>query len=273
MTSMAKYTRFVFLGKNFLWILSAGIIGMVVWIASNNTADNGGRMVFTNVPKSEELQSIMQKPRYHGVDVHNRPFTVEADSALQQDKDTVLLENVSADMTSDNNAWVALKAGSGVLNTTTRQMELLNGVEVFYEGGYQFRTDRAHIDIAKGTVTGDRSIEGNGVAGTIQSKRFSVAERGNIINFNDSVRMLLYPDRKVTNKAAVKKPVAGKKPAGKPAKTATKKPETKKAVTSKKKVSDSKTKNNKSNKAKASDKNKVNTKDKNTKKSTTSKKE
>jgi len=263
---MAKYTRFVFLGKNFLWILSAGIIGMVVWIASNNTADNGGRMVFTNVPKSEELQSIMQKPRYHGVDVHNRPFTVEADSALQQDKDTVLLENVSADMTSDNNAWVALKAGSGVLNTTTRQMELLKGVEVFYEGGYQFRTDRAHIDIAKGTVTGDRSIEGNGVAGTIQSKRFSVAERGNIINFNDSVRMLLYPDRKVTNKAAVKKPVASKKLPAKHNKTAVKKPDTKKPAVVKKKADDSKVKAGKNNKTKATKKTKVNTKDKNTKK-------
>lgn len=149
-------------------------------------------MVFTNVPKSAELENIMQKPRYQGVDVHNRPYTIEANNALQKDKDTIVLENVSADMTGDNNAWIAMKSGSGILNTVTRQMELLKGVEIFYEGGYQFRTDHAHVDIGKGSATGDSRIEGQGGAGTIEAKSFSILERGNIINFNGSVRMLLY---------------------------------------------------------------------------------
>jgi len=192
MSSVAKYTRLVLLGKNFLWILSAGIIALVVWIASTNNSDNGGRMVFTNVPKSAELENLMQKPRYQGVDVHNRPYTIEANNALQKDKDTIILEKVSADMTGDNNAWIALKSGSGILNTTTKQMELQKGVEIFYEGGYQFRTDHAHVDIGKGSATGDSRIEGQGGAGTLEAKSFSIVERGNIINFNGSVRMLLY---------------------------------------------------------------------------------
>ncbi len=225
MSSMAKYTRLVLLGKNLLWGLAAGIIALVVWIASNNNADNGGRMVFTNVPKAADMQNIMQKPRYHGVDVHNRPYTIDADSALQKDKDTVVLQNVSADMTGDNNAWIALKSGSGELNMTTKEMELLQGVEVFYEGGYQFRTDHAHVDIGKGSVAGDSHIEGQGAAGTIEANSFTITERGNIINFNGSVRMLLYqektavaPKPSVTKKNAIvkkiattKKPIVSKK--------------------------------------------------------------
>lgn len=263
MLSVAQYTRYVSLGKIFLWLLSAGIIGIVVWIASNNNADNGGRMVFTNVPKSEELQSIMQKPRYQGVDVHNRPYTVEADNALQQDKDTVAMQNVSADMTTDNNSWVVLKSGTGIMNNTTKQMELTHGVELFYEGGYQFRTDHAHVDIGKGTVTGDSDIEGQGDAGTIQAKSFSIAERGNIINFNDSVRMILYPNRDApVKKAAVRKPPASKKPAKKAA--------SKKPAPAKKKV-DSKAKKSK-NKNKAKTANKTKTKSKTTKKANSTKK-
>jgi lipopolysaccharide export system protein LptC len=192
MSSMAKYTRLVLLGKNFLWILSAGIIAMVVWIASTSNSDNGGRMVFTNVPKSADLENIMQKPRYQGVDTHNRPYTIEADNAVQKDKDTIVLENVSADMTGDNNAWIALKSGAGILNTTTKKMELKKGVEIFYEGGYQFRTEQAHVDIGKGSATGNSRVEGQGGAGTLEAKSFSIVERGNIINFNGSVRMLLY---------------------------------------------------------------------------------
>jgi|CXWL01.1.fsa_nt_gi hypothetical protein len=236
MSSMAKYTRLVLLGKNLLWVLAAGIIALVVWIASNNNADNGGRMVFTNVPKAADMQNIMQKPRYHGVDVHNRPYTIDADSALQKDKDTVVLQNVSADMTGDNNAWIALKSGSGELNMTTKEMELLQGVEVFYEGGYQFRTDHAHVDIGKGSVFGDSHIEGQGAAGTIKANSFTITERGNIINFNGSVRMLLYQEKT----ALAPKPSAPKKNA-----IVKKIATTKKPVVSKKIEKNSKTKKTK----------------------------
>ncbi len=149
-------------------------------------------MVFTNIPKTEEIQNIMQKPRYQGVDVHNRPYTVEAVSGLQKDKDTVTLNKINAEMTGDNGAWIALNANYGEMNMTNKQIELSGGVEVFYEGGYQFRTDHAHVDISKGFVSGDSHIEGQGAAGNIKANSFSIQERGNIINFNGSVRMLLY---------------------------------------------------------------------------------
>ncbi len=192
MSSVEKYTRYVLFGKTVLWFLVIGIIAVVIWIASTNNGENGGRMVFTNIPKSEELQNIMKKPRYQGVDVHNRPYTIDADSALQKDKDTVVLTNITADMTSDNSAWMALKAHTGELNMSTKKMVLTQGVEVFYEGGYQFRTDHANVDIAKNSMQGDSHIEGQGGAGTIEANSFSISERGNIINFNGSVRMLLY---------------------------------------------------------------------------------
>lgn len=192
MASIAQYTRLVRFGKNFLWLLAIAIIMMVVWIASRNNANNGGRMVFTNIPVAPDSENVMKKPRYHGIDVHGRPYTIEADTATQKDKETVALKNVNADLTSDNGAWIALKAGSGLLNTTSKQMVLLNDVEVFYEGGYQFHTNRAYIDTAKGTVQGDSHIEGQGPVGTVEAESFSVLERGNIIRFNDSVRMLLY---------------------------------------------------------------------------------
>ncbi len=172
--------------------MALGIIALVIWIASNNNADNGGRMVFTSAQKTEETQNIMKKPKYHGVDIHNRPYTIEAETGLQKDKDTVTLNNINSEMTGDNNAWMALNSGYGEMNTITKQMELSKGVEIFYEGGYQFRTESAHIDTVKGMVKGNQHIEGQGGAGTIQANSFTILERGNIINFNGSVRMLLY---------------------------------------------------------------------------------
>lgn len=192
--SLKKYTRLVFFGKNFLWVFTAGMIALVVWIGSGSNYDNGGRMVFTNVQKSEELQNIMVKPHYLGVDVHNRPYTVTADSGLQKDKDTVVLTNITADMTAENGVAISLNSGSGVLGINSKQLELSDGVEVFY-AGYQFRTDHAHVDINKGSAQGDSPIEGQGAAGTIQAKSFEILDKGNIIHFNGLVRMLLYQDR------------------------------------------------------------------------------
>lgn len=186
------YTRFVILGKNFLWVLVALMIVLVVWIASDNTGEGGSRVNFSNIRQSANLQNIMQKPHYQGVDARNNPYTVTASTATQQDKDTVLLDTLRADMMNKNGAWTALNAGAGVLNTATKILEMSDGVEVFYDGGYQFRTARAHVDIDQGTATGDLPIQGQGPVGTLEAKTFSILDHGNVIHFNDSVRMVLY---------------------------------------------------------------------------------
>jgi len=196
MASTVRYTLLVRFSKVFLWLLAAGTVSVVLWIGSGNNTDNGGRMVFTSIPQSEALQSIMKKPYYQGVDVHNRPYTVSAESGLQQDKDTVVLTKINADMTGDNNAWMALTAGSGVLKMTSKQLDLADGVEVFYEDGYQFRTTRAHVDIAGGAASGNDPVEGQGPTGTLKAKSFSILERGNIIRFKGAVKMVLYQQDK-----------------------------------------------------------------------------
>lgn len=193
---MARYTRLVLFGKNFLSLMAVGIITIVIWIASDNNSDNSGRMIFTSIQQTEETQNIMKNPRYYGVDVHNRPYTIIADSATQKDKDEtkdiIALNKIYTEMTSDNGAWIILNSGYGEINMITKQIELSQDVEVFYEGGYQFRTKDAHVDIAKGFVQGNSHVEGQGGAGTIEASSFYILERGNIIKFNGSVRMLLY---------------------------------------------------------------------------------
>jgi lipopolysaccharide export system protein LptC len=192
MLMVSNYTRFVALSKRFLWVLVFGMLALVVWIASYNTGENGARIVFSNVPKSGILQNIMSKPHYQGVDIHGHPYTVIADKAMQVDKDRVNLENIRADMVLGNGSWIALNAGAGTLNLQTKQLELTSGVDMFYDDGYEFRTDHAHIDIHKATAYGDAPVEGQGRLGTLQAVGFSVGERGETIHFNGSVKMVLY---------------------------------------------------------------------------------
>lgn len=192
MTSMARYTRFVALSKRSLWVLVALMVAGVVWIASDNTGENGARIVFSSIKKSGALQNVMQKPHYQGVDASNRPYTIIADEATQIDKDNVTLTKMRADMVLSNGSWIALNAGKGSLNLLTKQLELTGEVDVFYEGGYEFRSDHAHVDIDKGSAYGNSPVEGQGPLGTLMADGFTVSEHGKTIHFNGSVRMKLY---------------------------------------------------------------------------------
>lgn len=190
---MRHHTRVVALSKLLLWGLVAIIVGVLIWIASDNSGERGARIVFSSATKSNEaLQNIMMKPHYQGVDAKDRPYTVVADQATQLDEQNVLMEKVSADMMGDNGAWVALNSGKGHLNLETKKLDLSEKVDMFYEGGYEFRTDYAHVDIQQGKAYGDAPVEGQGPPGTLNADSFEVVERGKIIRFNGSVRMTLY---------------------------------------------------------------------------------
>lgn len=195
MAPVQRYTRFVMFGKRFLWVLVAGLVGLVIWIASDNGGENGTRLVFSSATKNENLENIMVSPHYQGLDSHDKPYTVIADTARQIDKDTVVLSNISADMLTSRQStdtWMALTAKEGTLNTKTKKMKLTGGVSLFYEGGYEFRSDHADVDIQQGTAYGDALVEGQGPLGTLTAKGFSVSDHGEVIRFNGSVRMKLY---------------------------------------------------------------------------------
>jgi len=140
----------------------------------------------------ENLQNLMAHPHYQGVDAHDRPYTIIADQATQIDAQNVSMVKVRADMIMNSGAWVALNSGTGKLNLTGKQADLMDGVDMFYEGGYEFRTDHAHVDIAKGEAYGDAPVEGQGPPGTLKADSFEIKNHGANIRFNGSVRVKLY---------------------------------------------------------------------------------
>ncbi|NBX03618.1 MAG: LPS export ABC transporter periplasmic protein LptC [Alphaproteobacteria bacterium] len=192
---VARYTRFVALSKHFLLLAILAAVGVVVWIASDNTGEGSGRLVFTGAQKNVSLINEMKSPHYQGVDAQNQPYSVTAKKAIQKDEHTVDMESLRADLMQNDGAWLALDAASGELNSTTKQLQLMGGVTVFYEGGYEFRSDHVHVDIDKGNADGDSPVEGQGPTGTIKANSFSLVNRGEIIRFNGSVITTLYPNQ------------------------------------------------------------------------------
>ena len=191
--SVARYTRFVLLSKRMLWVLAVLLTGAIIITAWINSGDEG-RLTFTGVtvPVGTPEPAAMIKPRYQGVDQQGRPFTISADRVIQKDSDTVLLEQLNADMAMNADAWAALSANTGIYKVDERLLDLQGAIHLFYEGGHEFRTEKARVDVGKGEAAGDEPVEGQGPSGTLKADRFTILERGAILRFFGHVKVVLY---------------------------------------------------------------------------------
>lgn len=191
---MARTTRIVIFGRGLLWLMIAAVIALLIYTASDNTTSDGTRFVFSKIKEMGDIQNVMKNPYYHGLDKNNLPYSVTATQAIQQDADTVLLENIKADMDTKDGKWMALHAGAGVYKSAAKTLMLTKNVDMFYDGGYEFRSERAMIDIDKGAASGDMPVAGQGPMGTLKANRFSVFNRGEVMLFEGAVKVVIYRD-------------------------------------------------------------------------------
>jgi lipopolysaccharide export system protein LptC len=194
--SVARYTRFVSFGKHFLWLMLAFLVVMVGWIATYNSEEGSKRIVFTSASQvPENLQNIMENPRYQGLDAHNQPYNILADRATQIDENHLTLDVVRAEITEHDGTWIAINAKNGAIDIQNKQLQLTGGVEAFSDTGYTLRTDHAQVDINKGNAYGDSHIEGQGPVGTIQAESFEAEDRGQVVRFKGNVKVRIYHEK------------------------------------------------------------------------------
>lgn len=192
LATVAGYTRFVLFGRGFLWLMIAGIILLMIIIANGNSEGDGSRLVFSSIKQVGDMQNVMVNPHYQGLDKDNLPYSVIAKTATQKDADTVLLDAIQADMATKDGKWLALQAGAGELKIKDKKLTLTKSVDMFYDGGYEFRTSRAFVDMQNGSALGDQPVEGQGPMGTLNANNFEVRDQGQVIVFNGSVRVVVY---------------------------------------------------------------------------------
>lgn len=192
---LARYTRFVLLGKRALWVMALLLAVTLIAVAWLNSGEGGARIVLASRDKDEgQAAALMSKPRYQGLDAKNQPFNILAERAVQRDMNTVELQQVSADLSTNDGRWLALTATGALYRTEAKLLDLSGGVSLFYDEGYEFRTDRVRLDVGAGTAEGEVPVEGQGPAGTLKADRFKVLDRGAILQFNGNVKVTLYEE-------------------------------------------------------------------------------
>ncbi|HEV3177852.1 MAG TPA: LPS export ABC transporter periplasmic protein LptC [Stellaceae bacterium] len=189
-----RYSRFVAWMKLALPTAAVALLLLVaVWPRIQSAVERLHKLPRIDLSQARDLRMV--NLHYSGKDRHDRPFTVTADAARQRPEvdDLVELEGPKADMTTQNDTWLALTAYSGVYRPQSQLLDLFGNVELFQDKGNEFKTDSAHIDMAKGSADGADPIEGHGSFGTIEAEGFRIENQGDIIIFTGKARLLLEP--------------------------------------------------------------------------------
>ncbi len=193
---LGRYTRFVRLSKLLLSLAILLLLGTVIVLPLLKGDKAGMRLVFAGSEEAPATSPVMSKPRYQGTDSKMQPYMVTADQAIQQDENTVILQNVEADMTLGDASWLVVHAAQGTIDMATEGL-LLNGkVQLYHDGGYEVTTERVSVDMRGGMARVDMELEAHGPIGYIHAKGLTVYDRGERFVFDGPVSLIIHPEKK-----------------------------------------------------------------------------
>ncbi|MAO56192.1 MAG: LPS export ABC transporter periplasmic protein LptC [Rhodospirillaceae bacterium] len=199
--AMDSYSGFVQVAKVMLPAAAVGLIALVILWPHLRTEDLRFRIGFAAIKSNVDGDPNLLNPRYVGTDEDNQPYAVTADIAKKLDGEgmdvRIGLELPKADITLKDGTWLVLTAENGIYARRNKTLDLSGAVNLFHDSGYEFRTDKAQVDLARGVAEGDRPVRGQGPFGTLNAEGFRLLNKGRTIVFTGKSKMILKPGAEV----------------------------------------------------------------------------
>lgn len=175
-----RYSRFVGIMKVLLPSLALVLLLLVLVWPRLAVDDDRFRIGFADLSPEAVNTLAMVNARYYGVDKNNRPFTVTADSAVEEDAQAkiIVLESPKADFATRDGNGVYVEARRGFYHQNEQVLELVGDVSLFHDEGYELHTQEVAIDLKSGTAVGETRVTGNGPQGRIDGQGFRIRDNG-----------------------------------------------------------------------------------------------
>jgi lipopolysaccharide export system protein LptC len=138
----------------------------------------------------------MDNPRLSGTDNDGQPFVISARRAAPENRssDRIRMQDIIADLSSKDGTGIHVTAGSGVIDTKTRILQMTGGIHITTQNGYDAKAPSAVADLRAGTLHGDSGISADGSFGRITSAKFAMNRTSKQLHFWGNVKMLLNPN-------------------------------------------------------------------------------
>jgi len=192
---IARYSRYVNFMKFILPLMALALVAAIMIWPQLQVMDTSFSIALSNAKLSTMEGLSMVNARFVGVDLKKQPFSITADIAknLLKDITQIELEMPKADITVSDGSWLVLTANSGVYNQKRKFLNLEGAVNLFHDSGYEFKTNKANIDLDQGIAISNEPVKGQGPFGQLQAEGFQIENNGNKISFLGKSKLILFP--------------------------------------------------------------------------------
>jgi lipopolysaccharide export system protein LptC len=176
--------------------ISAGFAGLALAVVVLFAYQAGFFSQFVAQPPKPKTispaeQVTVSQSTITGFDRQNRPYSVTAQAAVQDDDvpSRVYLKTVAGQSQKANGETVKMRANSGIYDTEAKELDLKGAVEIISEGRFT-----AHMETARVAVKEKKLISYSPVTvdlpngSTIDAKALQITNDGNNILFFNGVR-------------------------------------------------------------------------------------
>ncbi|HUE65462.1 MAG TPA: LPS export ABC transporter periplasmic protein LptC [Rhizomicrobium sp.] len=188
-----RYSRFVVLMKR---ILALGAFLTIAAVLAFFFVQRMPRQLQMSYERLGRVKNdlTMVKPRLAGSDSRGNPYVITADRAVQdaQNPKKATLQNLEADIALDNGNWINARAKAGLVDMTSGQLELYNGIDVFTAKGYELHSNSASANLKQNMIYGHETVTGQGPDGTLRADEFHADRDTDILTLTGHVRMTLF---------------------------------------------------------------------------------
>ena len=129
--------------------------------------------------------------RYHGIDAHNRPFTVTSEEAAQAGLGRINLVQPKGDVVSENGSWTYTESLHGVYIERAGQLDMSGDVVLYRDSGVVLRTQSVAMDMKGGAASGNQTTHAEGPFGTLDAQGFALVDKGDVIQFDGRSKLVL----------------------------------------------------------------------------------
>ncbi|MBO1323699.1 LPS export ABC transporter periplasmic protein LptC [Acetobacter sp. TBRC 12305] len=180
------------------WFLPAAALGLLATIAVWPEID---RLVHANKTTLKELARVKIESgnligaTYRGMDEHNRPFMITADSVHQVNDNRMDLTQPAADILSQGGSWLLVRSEKGVYMQHGQILDLTGDVTLYRDDGLMMHSPVADIDVKRGIIASDKWVHAEGPFGVLDARGYVLSQHDGIAQFRGPGRMLLNDDR------------------------------------------------------------------------------
>ncbi|RJF94367.1 hypothetical protein D3874_00480 [Oleomonas cavernae] len=189
------YSRFVGLMKIVLPLVAVGLLAAVlVWPSIEGKRDFA--LSYSDVEvRADGLEMIA--PVLTGADDQGRPYVINAKRATADglEPTAVTLYEITADLALEDGRPVKIVAATGLYRPADKILTLDGGVTVTLADGHVVKLETVALDLAKGTASSDKRVEGAGPTGRIEADRLRASDNGHLLRFEGDVKAVIVPSQ------------------------------------------------------------------------------